>query len=130
MEGVLLDNHIHLHDDPDKPNLGDQRVSYEVLRPGLLSVLAVQHDDGFRAWLEEPSRPVLLAHPGSMTATELIWIERRKALAIGGVVASMGGFFCCLSVGPFVVILLLVVVVARALSGSKAAVPAKTTSQD
>jgi len=118
-EGELSNNRIHLHEDPQEPQLGDQRLFYRVLSPSVLSVMAVQDDGHFRAWEHDPSRPVLLAHQGSMTATELVWIERRKALFVGGLVASIGGAFCCFAALPTLIPLLLLVVVFRAWSRSK-----------
>ena len=77
--------------------------------------MAMQEDDHFRAWTKTPSQPVLLAHPGDMTATELVWKERSKGLLAGGLLAGMGGFICCFAMAPMFMVVLLgwVVFVAR-----------------
>lgn len=99
-EGRLLHNRIHLHDNPRDPGLGDQRISYRLLSPGVLTVMAMQQDDQLHEWRKMHSMPVLLAHPGEMTATEMVWVERREGLFAGGVLAGLGGFVCCFGMVP------------------------------
>jgi hypothetical protein len=66
----------------------------------VLTVMAMQQDDQLHAWRKMHSMPVLLAHPGEMTATEMVWVERREGLFAGGMLAGLGGFVCCFGMVP------------------------------
>ncbi|MFM2247191.1 MAG: hypothetical protein RL071_3265 [Pseudomonadota bacterium] len=98
--GRLLDGHIHLHATPHRPGIGDQRVSYRALTPRMLTVMAMQDGGQLRPWPQPPAAPVLLAQPGEVSASALVWAERRASFQTGGMMAVIGAFICAVAALP------------------------------
>jgi hypothetical protein len=98
--GQLHGGHIHLHATPDRPAIGDQRISYRALPPRLLTVMAMQDAGQLRPWPQPPSPPLVLAQPGEVSASALVWAERRGSLEAGGGLAILGSFICAFAAVP------------------------------
>ena len=82
---------VYLGDNPSSPQVGDTRVSYEVVRPGDISVVAAQSGDGFSEYRADNGGTILLVSDGRVPAAEmfegaqsanrvLLWILRGVGL--------------------------------------------------
>jgi len=84
---------IYLGRDPSSPQIGDTRISYEVVRPGDISVVAAQSGDGFSEYRADNGGTILLVSDGRVPAAEmfegaqsanrmLLWILRGVGLFV------------------------------------------------
>lgn len=62
---------IYLGDDPASPQVGDTRVSYEVVRPDDVSVVAAQSGEGFATYQADNGGSILLVSDGRVPAAEM-----------------------------------------------------------
>ena len=110
--GRLHEGHIHLHPTPQQPAVGAQRISYRVLPPRQITVLAMQDAGHLRPWPQPPSPPVLLAQPGDVRASEMVWAQRRSTLQSSGMLSAIGMFICAFAAFPLFMAGAIVVVTA------------------
>ena len=61
-------NHFYLGADPANPAIGDEKVSFTVLRPGTVSVVARQTKQSFEPYLTTNGREIELVESGSVSA--------------------------------------------------------------
>lgn len=61
----------YLGTDPGNPEIGDERISFTVLRPGTLSVVAAQTKKSFSPYLTTNGREIELVEAGSVTAPQM-----------------------------------------------------------
>lgn len=57
--------------DPSNPRVGDVRVSFQVVRPGPVSVIAGQKDSGFQPFQTSAGGELYMLHSGTYTAPEM-----------------------------------------------------------
>ena len=92
---------FYLGADPANPEIGDEKISFTVLRPGTISVVAAQTKNSFAPYLTTNEREIELVESGSVAAPQmfahaqaanrtLTWILRGAGFAamfIGGLLA-------------------------------------------
>jgi Transmembrane protein 43 len=61
----------YLGADPAKPEIGDEKISFTVLRPGTLSVVAAQTKKSFSPYMTTNQREIELVEPGSVSAAQM-----------------------------------------------------------
>jgi hypothetical protein len=95
---------FYLGEDPANPEIGDEKISFTVLRPGTVSVVAAQAQQGFVPFTTQNGREIELVEAGNVTAPQmfahaeaanrmLTWILR----AVGFGMMFFGGL---LALGP------------------------------
>jgi hypothetical protein len=89
---------FYLGADPDNPAIGDEKISFTVLRPGTVSIVAAQAKESFAPYLTTNEREIELVETGNVPAPQmfahaqaanrtLTWILRGvgfAAMFIGG----------------------------------------------
>jgi Transmembrane protein 43 len=89
---------FYLGADPDNPAIGDEKISFTILRPGTVSVVAAQAKESFAPYLTTNEREIELVETGNVPAPQmfahaqaanrtLTWILRGvgfAAMFIGG----------------------------------------------
>jgi hypothetical protein len=97
-------NKFYLGADPASPEIGDEKISFSVLRPGTLSVVAAQTKQSFTPYVTSNEREIELVETGNVSAAQmfahaqaanrtLTWILR----AVGFAAMFFGGM---LVMGP------------------------------
>jgi hypothetical protein len=101
-EGAQVHNGaFYLGSDPAAPEIGDVRISFQVVKPSTVSTVAVQSGSSFAPYAAEAGDTVLLVEEGNHTADEMFkaaqsansvvtWILRG-----GGFFAMFLGLFLC-----------------------------------
>jgi hypothetical protein len=62
---------FYLGDDPANPEIGDEKISFGVLRPGTLSVVAAQTKQSFSLYMTTNEREIELVEPGNHSAAQM-----------------------------------------------------------
>jgi Transmembrane protein 43 len=62
---------FYLGDDPASPEVGDEKISFGVLRPGTLSVVAAQTKQSFTPYMTTNEREIELVETGNHSAAEM-----------------------------------------------------------
>jgi hypothetical protein len=62
---------FYLGDDPANPEIGDEKISFGVLRPGTLSVVAAQTKQSFAPYMTTNEREIELVEPGNHSAAQM-----------------------------------------------------------
>jgi Transmembrane protein 43 len=105
---------FYLGSDPANPDIGDEKISFTVLRPRTISVVAAQSRESFAPYLTSNEREIELVESGSVAAPQmfahaqaanrtLTWILRGAGFAamfIGGLLA-LGPISALARVLPF-----------------------------
>ena len=65
------DDKYYLGTDPATPEIGDEKISFTVLRPGTLSVVAAQTKKSFGPYLTANGREIELVETGSVPAAQM-----------------------------------------------------------
>jgi hypothetical protein len=98
---------FYLGDDPANPEIGDEKISFTVLRPGTISIVAAQAQKSFAPYTTQNEREIELVESGNVPAAQmfahalsanrtLTWILR----AVGFGAMFFGGL---LLLGPIIV---------------------------
>jgi hypothetical protein len=64
-------NRFYLGDDPANPEIGDEKISFTVLRPGTVSVVAAQAKQSFAPYITKNEREIELVEAGSVSAPQM-----------------------------------------------------------
>jgi len=64
-------NVYYLGDDPASPEIGDEKISFTVLRPGTLSVVAAQTKQSFTPYVTTNEREIELVETGNVSAAQM-----------------------------------------------------------
>lgn len=64
-------NVYYLGGDPASPEIGDEKISFTVLRPGTLSVVAAQAKQSFAPYMTTNEREIELVETGSVSAAQM-----------------------------------------------------------
>ncbi|WP_296818382.1 TMEM43 family protein [Brevundimonas sp.] len=89
---------IYLGTNPSSPQIGDARVSYQVVRPGELSVVGAQSGDGFIPYRADSGGQILLVADGRVPAADMFQTAQDNnrmllwALRAGGLLVIIIGF--------------------------------------
>jgi hypothetical protein len=62
---------FYLGADPENPEIGDEKISFGVLRPGTLSVVAAQTKQSFTPYMTTNEREIELVEPGNHSAAQM-----------------------------------------------------------
>ncbi|MEY2497267.1 MAG: hypothetical protein QOD12_823, partial [Verrucomicrobiota bacterium] len=110
----VASDEFYLGSDPANPEIGDEKISFTMLRPGTISVVAAQTRDSFAPYLTSNEREIELVETGSVAAPQmfahaqaanrtLTWILRGvgfAAMFIGGLL-TLGPISALARVLPF-----------------------------
>lgn len=64
-------DHFYLGEDPAAPQIGDEKISFTVLRPGTLSVVAAQTKQSFTPYVTRNEREIELVEAGNVSASQM-----------------------------------------------------------
>ena len=64
-------NQYYLGKDPGNPEIGDEKISFGMLRPGTLSVVAAQTKQSFRPYMTTNEREIELVETGNHSAAQM-----------------------------------------------------------
>jgi hypothetical protein len=67
----LFNNYIYQSDNPSNPAIGDVRVWYQIIRPGLVSVIAKQNGDSLEPYQTENGKSIEMIRTGQISAEEM-----------------------------------------------------------
>lgn len=67
----IFNNYIYKSADPSNPVIGDTRVFYQVLRPGMLSVIAQQKGENLQAYQTKNAKSIEMIRSGQISAEEM-----------------------------------------------------------
>lgn len=76
---------------PDAPQIGDTRVSYEVVQPGVFSIVAAQSGGTFEPYPTKAGDEISLIEPGTLSA-EAMFKNAASANTLLTWLARLGGF--------------------------------------
>ncbi|MFS1449298.1 TMEM43 family protein, partial [Vibrio lentus] len=113
----------YIGSDPDAPNIGDMKVTFHIVEPAVVSIVAQQIEDGFRAW-NTKNGPLSLLQYGVKTKDEMFEKAHREntfatwALRLGGFVFMWAGFFLLLR--PVIVVASVIPVIGTVIGGGMA----------
>lgn len=62
---------FYLGDDPANPEIGDEKISFTVLRPGTVSVVAAQAKQSFAPYTTQNGREIELVEAGTVSAPQM-----------------------------------------------------------
>ena len=94
----LVEQTIHVGNDPTNPAVGDLRITYRAARPATVSIVAQQQGQGFTAYTTGNGQTLQLVTAGSKTAAEMIQAAESEnavltwILRVVGVVLVLAGF--------------------------------------
>jgi hypothetical protein len=67
----VFNNYIYQSEDPSNPKVGDVRVWYQILRPGIVSVMARQQGETLQAYKTKNDRSIEMIRLGEVSAEEM-----------------------------------------------------------
>ena len=88
----LEQGHLYIGDNPASPAVGDTKVSFQVVRPSTVSILALQMGSSFGPFPTKAGEPIELLSVGQHTAEQMIVAEESK-VAFRTWAIRFGGFF-------------------------------------
>ncbi|WP_192891784.1 TMEM43 family protein [Vibrio bathopelagicus] len=110
----------YIGNDPDTPSIGDMKITFHIVEPAVVSIVAQQIEDGFRAW-NTKSGPLSLLQYGVKTKDEMFEKAHREntfatwALRFGGFAFMWAGFFLLLR--PIAVVASVIPVIGAVIGG-------------
>ena len=96
-KGTLSGNVFHTGT-PGSPEIGDEKVEFRIVRPGGVSVLAVQTGNSFSEFTAKNGKTRFILYDGLLSKEEVVTKEKQKAAALrwglrgGGVFLMFFGF--------------------------------------
>lgn len=67
----VFNNYIYQSDNPSNPLIGDVRIWYQIIRPGMVSVIAKQNGDSLEPYQTENGRSIEMIRTGQVAAEEM-----------------------------------------------------------
>lgn len=67
----IVQSRIYIGRDPNAPQVGDQRISYELVKLGPISVVAQQRGDGFTPYQTQAGDALFMVERGTVPASEM-----------------------------------------------------------
>ncbi|MCP4690683.1 MAG: hypothetical protein GY859_21700 [Desulfobacterales bacterium] len=98
-EGDFYGQGFYIGQDPDSPRIGDVRITFRVVRPTEVSLVAKQTGDSFAAYRTESGGSIELLEIGALDARGMFKSAHQSntiltwALRIGGAIAMLIGLF-------------------------------------
>jgi hypothetical protein len=84
---------FYFGEDPTKPAIGDQRVSYEIVKPGVFSIVAAQLGSTFGEYPTKAGKPILMIDSGTVSAEMMFQNAASANTAITWIVRLLGFLF-------------------------------------
>jgi len=84
---------FYFGEDPTKPVIGDQRVSYEIVKPGVFSIVAAQLGSTFGEYPTKAGKPILMIDSGTVSAEMMFQNAASANTAITWIVRLLGFLF-------------------------------------
>ncbi|MEO8207199.1 MAG: TMEM43 family protein [Chthoniobacterales bacterium] len=78
--------------DPDAPAIGDQKVSFKVLKPGVFSIIGAQTDSGIEPYLAKSGAEILLVETDAVSP-EMMFRHAESANTVLTWILRIVGFF-------------------------------------
>lgn len=72
------------------PQIGDEKVSFNITHPGDVSVMAVQSDDTFTSYKTKSGKNKFLLYEGLLSAEEVVQGEKSKAKTLRWILRGVG----------------------------------------
>ncbi len=95
------DGKIYIGEDPQQPRVGDVRVGYTRVPPGVVSLIAKQQGTSFQAWTAPSGDALLMLERGSKSADEMFQGAERANTGLTWALRLAG--FLCMFVGVGVI---------------------------
>jgi len=67
----IFNNYVFQSDDPSNPEIGDVRVWFQVIKPGIVSVIAQQSEDTLRPYETKNGKSIEMIRSGQLSAEEM-----------------------------------------------------------
>jgi len=83
-------NKFYLGADPANPEIGDEKISFSVLRPGTLSVVAAQTKQSFTPYVTSNEREIELVETGNVSAAQMFAPARAANRTLTWIVRAVG----------------------------------------
>ena len=87
---TLSDGGYYRGTDPHSPRVGDVRITYEVVQPLAVSVVAVQRGSSFEAFQTKSGTSVLLLQAGTLTANDMFKTARTSNAWLTWILRGVG----------------------------------------
>ncbi len=99
LEYEISGDYIYVGEDPAEPQVGDIRVSYQIIRPATVSVLARQTGSTFEDFQAEAGGTVGRLSVGEVTAEGMIEEARTEAVILTWILRGVGFLMMVIGVG-------------------------------
>ncbi|HVY62443.1 MAG TPA: TMEM43 family protein, partial [Planctomycetota bacterium] len=87
-----LDGGLYLGNDPAKPAVGDLRVSFQVVKPALVSIVAMQNGSTLAPYATHEGGTIELLRMGSVGAAQIFKEEQDKNATLTWILRGLGFF--------------------------------------
>ena len=67
----IFNNYIYQSADPTNPQIGDARIWYQIIKPGLISVIAQQNGENLQAYQTKNGKSIEMIRIGEVSAEEM-----------------------------------------------------------
>ncbi|MEM9941217.1 MAG: TMEM43 family protein [Planctomycetota bacterium] len=102
---LLSGNHVYWSEtgqpDPENPNIGDQRIQFEVVNPTQVSLVAQQVGNSFDAYTVPNGEQIQQLYVGEFTAEKMFERFQQENIVLAWVLRVIGLVVCC--VGFFLI---------------------------
>lgn len=94
LKGKMLvkDGKFYMGADPSSPQVGDVRISYEVIKPATVSLVAVQKASTFAPYQAKAGDVILLVEAGTHTAAEMFKVAQERNAMLTWILRGVGFF--------------------------------------
>lgn len=88
----VSDGRFYMAQDPASPQIGDVRISYDVVKPDNVSLVAVQQASTFAPYQAKAGDTILLVETGLHTAQEMFKIAQERNAVLTWILRGVGFF--------------------------------------
>jgi hypothetical protein len=85
--------------DPAKPEVGDLRITFQVVKPGMVSIVAKQVGDTFESWTSSTGTSIFELQPGAKSKEEMVKTMEGKNATLTWVLRLVGFVLMALGLG-------------------------------
>ena len=94
----VKDGKFYMGKDPSSPQIGDVRISYEVVKPDTVSLVGVQLASTFGAYQAKAGDAILLVETGTHTAVEMFKTAQEQNKILTWILRGVGFFMMFLGI--------------------------------
>lgn len=91
-EKGTIDGGVYYSGNPGSPEIGDERVTFEITHPDDVTLVGVQKGESFTAFKAKNGKQKLLLYRGLLTAEEVVAEEKKKAMILRWALRGLGVF--------------------------------------